>query len=286
MPSFSWPAIAALIRLPNQAGTWLLMLPALWALVLASRGRPPLGLLLVFAAGSFLMRSAGVIFNDLADRGIDRQVSRTSTRPLARGTVTPPMALAVAGVLLVLACGLLLLLNTFTLLLSPVALLLAILYPYAKRIIPLPQAVLGIAFGWGAIMAWAAVRESLDLPAWLLYGATICWAIAYDTVYSLQDREDDARVGVKSAALLFGVHTWLAVAISLSTMLVLLGLAGWLWGVGPVFYAMLAAVAGFFSLQIARLRRQVLPALAFAMFQHHIWAGTAILIGIWLGSFF
>lgn len=284
MPSFSWSAIASLIRLPNQSGTWLLMLPTLWALILASHGRPPYTLLLIFVAGSFLMRSAGVIFNDLADREIDRQVTRTSVRPLATGTLTPTTALVTAGVLLILAAGLVLLLNPFTWLLSLIALLLAMLYPFAKRIIHLPQAVLGIAFGWGTIMAWAAVRQSLEPPAWLLYGATICWAIAYDTIYSIQDREDDARVGVKSAALLFGEQTWLAVGISLSTMLLLLGVAGWVWGVDAVFYAVLAAVAGFFSRQVVKLRRPVSPLLAFAMFRHHIWAGTAILIGIWLGS--
>ena len=135
-------------------------------------------------------------------------------------------------------------------------------------------------------MAWAAVRNSLDTPAWLLYGATICWAIAYDTIYALQDREDDKRLGVKSAALLFGKSVWLAVGASLGLMLVLLGLAGWVSGFGPAFYGMLAAVAGFFSRQVLRLRSPLPAQLAFAMFRHHIWVGAAILAGIWLGTRF
>jgi len=285
VPALTWSAIAALIRLPNQSGTWLLMLPVLWALVMASRGRPAPSLLLIFAAGSFLMRSAGVIFNDMADRKIDRQITRTSARPLATGAVSVPVAMATACALVAVAAAIALMLNPFTLLLSPVALALAALYPFAKRVIALPQAILGMAFGWGVIMAWAAVRDDLDTPVWFLYAATICWAVGYDTIYSLQDREDDARIGIKSAALLFGEQTWLAVGIALVAMVVLLGAAGWVWGLGVPFYATLAAVAGFFSRQVTRLRRPVSPALAFAMFRHHIWAGAAILLGICLGSF-
>jgi 4-hydroxybenzoate polyprenyltransferase len=276
--------LASLIRLSNQSGTWLLMLPTLWALVLASGGRPPLALLLIFAAGSFLMRSAGVVLNDLADRAVDRQVARTRARPLASSALGTQAALATAAGLVVLAAGLLPFVNTLTLQLSPVALLLAALYPFSKRFIQLPQAVLGVAFGWGALMAWAAVRNTLEGPAWLLYGGTICWAIAYDTVYALQDREDDVRLGVKSAAILFGDRTWLAVGLALGGMLLLLGLAGWLTDVGAGFYGILAAVGGFFSQQVLRLRSPVSPALAFAMFKQHTWAGTAILAGIWLGT--
>jgi 4-hydroxybenzoate polyprenyltransferase len=278
-----WSTLAALIRLPNQSGTWLLMLPTLWALVLASHGRPPASLLLIFAAGSFLMRSAGVILNDLADRSFDRQVTRTRSRPLASGALGVPVALATAAVLVSLAAMLLAFLNTFTLLLSPVALLLAALYPFAKRLVHIPQAVLGIAFGWGVVMAWAAVRDALDVPVWFLYVATICWALAYDTIYALQDRDDDTRIGVKSATILFGERAWLAVGIALAGMLTLLALAGWLMGLGTVFYGTLAVVGGFFSQQVLALRRSVSSAQAFALFKQHIWAGVTILAGIWAG---
>lgn len=281
--TFSWSALTALIRLPNQSGTWLLMLPTLWALVLASHGRPPVILICIFAAGSFLMRSAGVILNDVADRSFDRQVTRTRSRPLASGALGVPTALAAAGLLIALAAALLFFLNTLALVLSPVALVLAALYPFAKRVVHLPQAALGIAFGWGVMMAWAAVQDRLETPAWLLYGATVCWAVAYDTIYALQDREDDARIGVKSAAIFFGARTWLAVAVALGGMLILLGVAGWLTGVGAAFYGVLAAVGGFFSQQVLVVRRPVEPARAFLLFKQHIWAGAAILAGIWTG---
>ncbi len=280
-----WMALAHLIRLPNQSGTLLLALPICWALVLASHGRPPLDLVLIFLAGSFLMRSAGVVMNDLADRSFDRQVTRTSMRPLASGALTVPEALAVAAVLVILAAGLLVFVNRLTLLLSPVALLLAGLYPFSKRVLQLPQAVLGIAFGWGVVMAWAAVRGSLDLPCWLLYASTVLWALAYDTLYALQDREDDARIGIKSSAILFGSMTWAAVAMTMGVMLILLGVAGWTVGLGPVFYAALAAVGGFVWRQARQLRQPVSPALAFTLFKQHVWVGGAILAGIWAGSF-
>ena len=192
----TWPALSNLIRLPNQSGTMLLMLPTLWALVLASHGQPPVPLLII----SFFMRSAGVVLNDLADRSFDRQVDRTRMRPLASGALGVPEALATATALVLMAASLLVFLNQFTILLSPVALLLAAIYPFTKRIIQLPQAVLGIAFGWGVVMAWAAVRDSLDNQVWLLYASTVCWAVAYDTIYALQDRADDARIGVKSSS--------------------------------------------------------------------------------------
>jgi 4-hydroxybenzoate polyprenyltransferase len=283
MSRAKWQILAELIRLPNQAGTLLLMLPALWALVLASQGHPPPLLLAIFAAGAFLMRSAGVIVNDLADRSLDRQVARTRNRPLASGALGVGEALAAAAVLVALAAGLLVWLNPLTVLLSPVALLLTALYPFTKRFLHIPQLMLGAAFGWGVVMAWADVRGTLDPPAWLLYGATICWAVAYDTIYALQDREDDRRIGVRSSAILFGARVWLAVGASLGVMLLLLVLAGRAMGAGAAYYGVLAAVGGFFSQQVRRLRSPVPPGLAFGMFKQHVWVGLAILLGVWLG---
>ncbi|TAJ28560.1 MAG: 4-hydroxybenzoate octaprenyltransferase [Nitrospirae bacterium] len=280
---FDGPTLARLIRLSNQSGTLLLALPTLWGLVLAAGGRPPLSLLVIFLAGSFLMRSAGVVMNDLADRSFDRQIARTQTRPLASGALSVPEALVVVAVLVSLAATLLVFVNRLTIFLSPVALLLAAFYPFSKRLVHIPQAVLGIAFGWGVIMAWTAVRNELDAPAWLLYGGTICWAVAYDTIYALQDRDEDARVGVKSSALLFGSLTWLAVALAMGGMLVLLGGAGWMLGLGPAFYATLAAVGVFFARQVTQLRGPVSPAQAFALFKQHTWVGWAILAGVWAG---
>ncbi|NJN70523.1 MAG: 4-hydroxybenzoate octaprenyltransferase [Nitrospira sp.] len=199
-----WSALARLIRLHNQTGTYLLLLPTLWALILAARGIPPPHLLAIFLVGSFLMRSAGVIMNDLADQRFDRQVTRTKTRPLASGELSRRHAVILLSALLVLAACLLLLLPPIVSGLAPIAVLLATLYPYSKRWIHIPQAMLGIAFGWGTVMAWAAVQGKLDAPAWCLFGATAAWAVAYDTIYAVQDQEDDRHIGVKSAALYFG----------------------------------------------------------------------------------
>jgi 4-hydroxybenzoate polyprenyltransferase len=275
--------VAQLIRLPNQTGTLLLMLPTLWALVLASRGRPNPTLLVIFAAGSFLTRSAGVILNDIADRSLDSQVDRTKTRPLASGALSVPEALAALLILLAVAGGMLLFLDRLAILLSPVALVLAAFYPFSKRVLPLPQAVLGTAFGWGVVMAWAAARGTLELQTWLLFGGTIAWAVAYDTIYALQDREDDQRVGIKSSAILFGQWTWLAVAASFGVMILCLGWAGWLSGIGPVYYGVLAASCGFVSQQIRKLRGPVSSSLAFSMFRQHVWIGWTILAGFWAG---
>ncbi len=278
-----WASFADLIRLRSQSGTMLLMLPTLWSLVLASEGRPPLKLLLVFVAGSFLMRSAGVVLNDLADRSFDRQVARTRARPLASGSVTVGQALMLAAVLIGLAAALVLLLPPLAIFLSPVALILAAVYPYAKRVIHVPQAILGLAFGWGVVMAWAATRSSLDTPAWLLYGSALCWAVAYDTIYALQDREDDLRIGVKSAAIFFGSRTWIAVGVTLGATLTLLALAGRLAELGMAYYGVLAVVGGFFARQTFLLRGSITPPDAFALFKQHVWVGWAVLAGMWLG---
>ncbi len=283
-PPWSWSAVADLIRLRNQSGTWLLMLPSLWALVLANQGRPPLWLVAIFALGAFVMRSLGVVFNDLADRNFDRHVARTSTRPLAAGRLLPRQALLVALGLALLAAGLVSTLNWLTILLSPIALFLAAVYPFCKRWIHIPQAVLGIAFGWGTIMAWSASRGTIAPAAWCLFAATTCWAIAYDTIYALQDREDDRRIGVKSSALLFGTAVPAAVGVFLMGMVVCLIMAGQLSGLRMGYYVVLMLLAGVFIWQARRLRFPVTPQDAFRMFQQHVYAGVAILIALWLGT--
>lgn len=260
------------------------MLPVLWALVLASQGRPPGLLLVLFIAGSFIMRSAGVIVNDLADRSFDRQVTRTQTRPLASGALRPWHAVLFLGVLLAAAVSLLLFLNPLAIRLGPAALILAVIYPFTKRFFRVPQLFLGLAFGWGAVMAWAAVRNQLDPAVWLLYAAVICWALAYDTIYAVQDVEDDLRIGVNSSAILFGSRAWIAVGIIETAMLALLATAGWLENLNPAFYGALAGVAGFLSQQVRRLRGDVSPPEAFAMFKQHAGVGLVILIGIWAGT--
>ena len=280
----SWSALARLIRLPNQTGTYLLLLPTLWSLVLAARGIPPPRLLIIFIGGSFLMRSAGVIMNDLADQTFDRQVARTKTRPLASGELSRRDALILLSVLLVMAASLLLFLLPIVTWLAPVAVFLAALYPYSKRWIHIPQAMLGLAFGWGTIMAWAAVQGQLDTPAWCLFGATAAWAVAYDTIYAIQDQEDDRRVGVKSAALYFGSSVHQGVGLAFGIMLACLTAAGWFAQLGWPYYIALLGVTVFFFLQIRRLRKPITPTHAFAMFQQHVWVGVAIVVGLLAGT--
>jgi len=230
------------------------------------------------------MRSAGVIMNDLADQSFDRQVTRTRTRPLASGAICHFHAILFLGSLLALAAYLLTFLNPLTRWLSPIALGLAAFYPFTKRFFHLPQFFLGLAFGWGAVMAWAASRNQLDLSSWLLFAATICWALAYDTIYALQDRDDDIQVGVKSSAILFGSRVWLAVGVIEIAMIVFLATAGWLEHLNLAFYGGLAGLAGFLSQQVWRLRSKVSPSAAFAMFKQHVGVGLVILVGIWLGT--
>ena len=282
-PRPSWSAVARLIRLHSQTGTLLLMLPTLWSLVLASRGVPPWDLVLIFTIGAFLMRSAGVVLNDLADSRFDRQVARTKTRPLASGELSQFHAVCILVTLLGLALALVSLLNRLTIFLSPIAILLAALYPFAKRFVHLPQAMLGVAFGWGTIMAWAASLDSIDSPAWMLFLATMCWAIGYDTIYALQDLEDDRRIGVKSSALFFGSSAWLVVTVSEVGMILWLGFAGWEVEIGPVFYVALAVVGLFCVRQALGIKNSVSPAQAFHMFHQHVWVGTAVLAGLLCG---
>ncbi|MBH0202533.1 MAG: 4-hydroxybenzoate octaprenyltransferase [Nitrospira sp.] len=276
-------ALARLIRLPNQTGTYLLLLPTLWSLVLAARGTPPPHLVVIFLGGSFLMRSAGVILNDLADHTFDRQVARTKTRPLASGELSRRQALILLSVLIVVAASLLFFLLPIVTWLAPVAVFLATLYPYAKRWIHIPQAILGIAFGWGTIMAWAAVRGQLDPPVWCLFAATAAWAVAYDTIYAIQDQEDDRRIGVKSSALYFGSSIHHGVGLAFGLMLAFLCLAGWLAHIGWPYYLSLFGVGLFFWTQVGRLYGTVTPPQAFAMFRAHTWVGIAILIGLFVG---
>lgn len=284
--SFFWSTLADLIRLRNQTGTFLLLFPTLWALILAGDGRPPLSLTAIFIAGVFVMRSAGVVINDLWDRNLDRLVERTRKRPLAAGRMRPQAALIVFAVLIGIATGLVSLLNPLTIALAPVALLLAVLYPLAKRVMPLPQVILGIAFGWGAIMAWAAVRSEIGWPALGIFAATVCWAIGYDTIYALQDRDDDLRIGVRSSAIVFGKRCWLAVGLVLLCMTAILALVGAATHLAPPFYFALALATGLFAAQAQHIRRGVSHAHAFLLFKQHVWIGALILGGIWSGTLF
>lgn len=197
-------AYTRLMRLDKPVGIYLLLWPTMWALLMAAQGLPPLNILVIFVAGVVVMRSAGCVINDYADRKVDGSVKRTAARPLATGEVTPKQALTLFGGLIALAFVLVLFLNWQTIALSVVALLLASSYPFMKRYTHLPQVVLGAAFGWAIPMAFMAVLETVPTYAWWLFVANLLWTVAYDTMYAMVDRDDDLQIGVKSTAILFG----------------------------------------------------------------------------------
>ncbi len=271
-----------LMRVDRPIGTYLLLWPALWALWLSSAGRPQLTVLLVFVAGVFLMRSAGCVINDYADRHFDGHVARTRDRPLARGAVSPREALVLFAVLCVLAFALVLLLNPLTVAMSLVAVALAAVYPYFKRITHLPQVVLGLAFSWSIPMAYTAHTNALPpVEAWLLYGAAVLWTVAYDTMYAMVDRADDVRIGIKSTAVLFAGLDRLIIGILQALVLVLLAAVGLFHQLGIWYYAGLAVAAGLAVREQFMIRDRE-PGRCFAAFLHNSWFGAAVFGGIFL----
>lgn len=274
--------VAKLIRLDKQYGTLLLLFPTLWSLFVASEGKPTLKHLAVFVLGSFCMRSAGCVMNDMADRKFDARVERTQDRPLAKNALTLMEALVVLFFLLLFSLFLVLLLNPLTFLLSFAALLTALLYPFAKRFTYLPQMILGVAFSWGVVMAWTAVRNELALTPFLILLANLFWATGYDTVYALMDRDDDLRIGVRSTAVLFGEQSWMAVSLFYGLVIFFLALVGKRLGMDLIYYLSLAGAALLFFAQTIQLRKRPERPALFALFRSHVWVGLIILIGITL----
>ncbi|MFQ5949341.1 MAG: 4-hydroxybenzoate octaprenyltransferase [Nitrospiria bacterium] len=274
--------IARLIRLEKQYGTLLLLLPTLWSLFVASEGRPTLKHLAIFILGAFLMRSAGCVANDMADRRFDAKVERTKGRPLASNRLTMKEAFATLVLLLTLSFLLVLMLNPLTILLSFAALLVALLYPFAKRVTHLPQVVLGIAFSWGVIMAWTAVRNTLSVTPFLILLANLFWATGYDTIYALMDRDDDLQIGVRSTATLFGAQSWFAVSLFFALVVLFLTLAGRRLQMAPVYYLTLGGIGLFFAYQGIQLRKPLSRTALFSLFRSHVWVGLTVLIGITL----
>ena len=274
-----WYHYGMLVRLHQPIGTLLLLWPTLWALWMASAGSPDPYLLFAFCLGTLLMRSAGCAVNDYADRDIDRHVKRTHARPLTAGAISGKEALAVAGVLALLAFLLVLPMNGLTIGLSFVALFVAASYPYTKRFLSLPQAYLGIAFGFGIPMAFAATLNSVPVVAWVMLAANICWALAYDTEYAMVDRDDDVHLGIKSAALTFGRYDVTAVMGFYAATLILLAVSGWLHGMGALFYAGLVVAVGFVFYHFMLIRNRTREG-CFAAFRNNNWLGAAIMAGV------
>ena len=271
-----------LIRLDKPIGTLLLLWPTLWALWLASSGVPDLSILLIFVAGTFLMRSAGCAINDYADRDFDLHVKRTQGRPVTSGKISGKEAVAVAGVLAFLAFLLIQPLNTFTKQLSVLALLVAFVYPFTKRFFAMPQAVLGIAFGFGIPMAYAAILDFIPLEAWFLFIGNIFWAIAYDTAYAMVDRDDDLRLGLRTSAITFGQYDVVAIAISYGMVFLSQLWVAQLASLSNYFlvgwFAALACAIYHLKLISTRNREN-----CFKAFRHNNWLGGFLFLGIVLG---
>jgi 4-hydroxybenzoate polyprenyltransferase len=270
-----------LVRLDRPIGILLLLWPALWALWIAGEGHPDWKIVLIFVFGVVLMRSAGCAVNDYADRGIDGQVERTCKRPLATGLVTPREALAVFAVLSLLAFGLVLLLNWQTILLSFVALALAASYPFMKRITNLPQLVLGMAFGMAVPMAFMALTESVSPVGWLLFVATVIWALVYDTEYAMVDRKDDLKIGVKSTAILFGEYDRLMIGLLQAAMMGILLLVGVKAELGLYYYLGLGAatLSALYQQYLIRARQ---PEACFSAFLNNNIFGFSVFAGLLL----
>lgn len=272
-------AYERLIRLDKPIGTLLLLWPTLWAVWLAADGRPSTAIVLIFVLGTLLTRSAGCAVNDYADRNFDAHVERTRSRPLAAREIAPWEALVIAAALAVAAFGLVLFLNRFAIALSFLGLAIAATYPLAKRCFALPQAYLGIAFGFGIPMAYAAIQDHLPAECWLLLAANVFYAFAYDTEYAMVDRDDDAKLGIRTSALTLGRWDVAGVMASYALVLALLALIGALRGLAWPYYAGLG-LAGAMMLYHWTLIRDRSRAGCFKAFRHNSWVGGAIFTGI------
>lgn len=272
---------AYLIRLNKPIGTLLLLWPTMWALWLASHGHPSGQQIAIFLMGTFLMRSAGCAMNDYVDRDIDRHVKRTHLRPLTAGKISGRETLIITGILVILAFGLVIQLNLLTIKLSILALCLAIFYPFTKRFFSIPQAVLGLAFGFGIPMAYASELNVVPWEAWLMLVANVFWAIAYDTAYAMVDREDDRKIGIKTSAITFGAHEVRAIVFCYVMFLGIMAYLAvhenlnygfWLGWIGAVACAI-------YHYTLVRTRD---PIKCFAAFNHNHWLGTSLFVGILL----
>ncbi len=275
-------AYLQLMRMDRPIGTFLLLWPTLWALWLAGQGQPDPTLVLIFVLGTIVMRAAGCVINDYADRDFDTHVERTKNRPLANGTLTPEQAIKLLIGLLVIAVILVLQLNILAIQVSVVAVILAAIYPYSKRFTNLPQCVLGLAFSMSIPMAYAAITNSLPAEAWVLFTANFLWIVAFDTQYAMVDRDDDIQIGIKSTAILFGRYDNRIIGLLHVAALSMLGVIGWRNGMTWHFYLCLGiafALAGYQQFLCKdRIRENCLTA-----FLNNNWIGAVIFSGIVLG---
>jgi 4-hydroxybenzoate polyprenyltransferase len=280
-----WLTIIRLLRWDKPAGRLILMIPALWAVFLAAHGTPPLPLVSVIVLGTLATSAAGCVINDLWDRDIDPQVERTRDRPLASRALSIQVGVVVALVAMSCAGVLALYLNPFTFWLCVAAVPVIVFYPSAKRVFPVPQLVLSIAWGFGVLISWSALTTNLEPATWLLWGATVLWTLGFDTVYAMSDREDDRKIGVRSSALFFGDYAADAVGVFFSGTVGLLARLGVVMQLHLGFWIAIGIATVGWAWQYSRLRQQDLPKPVYGeIFRQNVWIGFVLLAGMIAGS--
>ncbi len=279
--AIKWNACQALMRLDKPIGTLLLLWPTLIGLWVASTGHPSPKLLLVFIAGVFITRSAGCVINDICDRNLDGKVERTQHRPLANQSLSLLEAYILLSILACAALGLALLLNPLTLKLAFVGAAFSVLYPLMKRIMPIPQLVLGMTFNWGIIMSFSAVLNHVPWFAWVLYCVALLWTVAYDTMYGMVDIKDDLKIGIHSSAIYFGRADRVVIAVLQGTSLLLLLILGWTLKLNAYYYCSLIAATGFMFYQHYLIRTRE-PRACFKAFLNNNWLTLVVFVGVFL----
>jgi 4-hydroxybenzoate polyprenyltransferase len=291
-PEPIWFTILRLLRWDKPAGRLILMVPALWAVFLAARGTPPLPLVGVIVLGTLVTSAAGCVANDLWDRDIDPKVQRTRNRPLAARSLSVQVGVGVMVVSLICAWILASYLNLLTFWLCVAAVPVILFYPAAKRVFPVPQLVLSIAWGFAVLISWSAISCSaepaatpcLGIATWFLWGATVLWTLGFDTIYALSDREDDRRIGINSSAIFFGSKTPQAIGLFFAGTVWLLAGVGQVMRLNPIFWLTLAVATLLWAWQYYRLCQKVIPHIAYAqMFRQNVWIGFILLSGMVLG---
>lgn len=279
-----WLAIVRLLRWDKPAGRLILMIPALWAVFLAAKGSPPIPLVGAIILGTLATSAAGCVVNDLWDRNIDSQVARTRNRPLAMRSLSVKVGFGVAIVALICAWAIASYLNPLSFWLSVAAVPVILLYPSAKRVFPVPQLVMAVAWGFAVLISWSSVTASLDNAMWMLWGATVLWALGFDTIYAMSDREDDRKLGVNSSALFFGKYAPTAILICFTGAVLLMSWLGVTMELTFAFWLTLGIAASGWVWQYLRLKNPQMPSSAYGeMFRQNVWIGFILLGGMIAG---
>ncbi len=280
----TWQKVIRLLRWDKPAGRLILMIPALWAVFLAAKGTPPIPLVGVIILGTLATSAAGCVVNDLWDKDIDPQVARTKTRPLASRALSVKVGMAVFAIALICAAILAFYLNQLSFILCVIAVPFIVLYPLAKRVFPLPQLVLSLAWGFAVLISWTAVTASIEPATWLLWGATVAWTMGFDTGYALSDREDDLKVGINSSAIFFGKYAPEAIAIFYGITVGLMAYLGFKLALGSAFWFTLVLATAGWTWQYLKLRQPNIPRSVYGkVLGQNVWLGFILLAGMILG---